>query len=43
MFEFDARVWCCEVPVGLSVGGIAIMFPGGDFGLNALSMRQRSL
>jgi hypothetical protein len=31
MLEFDARVWGCEVPIGLGVIGVAVVFPGGDF------------
>src|SRR6266704_4012535 len=31
MPEFDARTGGCEVPVGLSVVGIAVVLPGGDF------------
>ena len=31
MFEFDACVGCCEVPVGLCVVGIAVVLPSGDF------------
>jgi len=31
MLELDAGVWRCEVPVGLSVIGIAVVLPGGDF------------
>ena len=31
MFEFDACVGCCEVPIGLGVVGISVVLPGGDF------------
>src|SRR6266436_9806376 len=31
MPEFDARMGGWEVPVGLSVVGIAVVLPGGDF------------
>jgi hypothetical protein len=31
MFEFDACIRGCDVPVGLSASGIAIEPPGGDF------------
>jgi len=31
MFEFDASVGCCEVPVGLGVVGISFVLPGADF------------
>jgi len=30
VLEFDAGVGGCEVPIGLGVMGIALMFPGGD-------------
>ncbi len=30
MFEFDAGLRCCEVPVGLGVIGISLVFPGID-------------
>ena len=31
MLEFDASIFCGELPVGLGVVGIAVMLPGGDF------------
>jgi hypothetical protein len=31
MFEFDASVWGCEVPVCLGVLSIAVELPCGDF------------
>src|SRR3989441_4893707 len=31
MLKFDACVGGCEVPVGLGVVGVAVVFPGGDF------------
>ena len=31
MLEFDTCIWGRELPVGLSVVGIAVMLPGGDF------------
>ena len=31
MFEFDACVGRCEVPIGFGVVGIAVVLPGGDF------------
>ena len=32
MLEFDACIGGCELPVGLGVVGISVVFPGGDFG-----------
>jgi hypothetical protein len=31
MLEFDASIFCGELPVGLGVVGIAVVLPGGDF------------
>ena len=31
MPEFDASLGGCEVPVGLGVIGISLLFPGGNF------------
>ena len=31
MLKFDASIFGGELPVGLGVVGIALMFPGGDF------------
>jgi hypothetical protein len=31
MLEFDASIFCGELPVGLGVVGIAVVHPGGDF------------
>jgi len=31
MVEFDTCVWCCEVPVGGGLVGIAVVLPCGDF------------
>ena len=30
MFEFDARIGGCEVPIGFRVVCIAVVFPGSD-------------
>ena len=31
MFEFNASIFGRELPVGLGVVGIAVVFPSGDF------------
>ena len=31
MFEFDAGIFGCEVPIGFGVVAIAVALPGGDF------------
>ena len=43
MLEFDACVWGCEVPVGLSVVGISILLPGSDFVDEGLSVGDAAI
>ena len=43
MFEFDASVWGCEVPIGLGVIGIAVLLPGGDFLDEGLFVRDAAV
>ena len=31
MLEFDASIFCGELPVGRGVVGIAVVLPSGDF------------
>ena len=31
MLEFDASIFCGELPVGFGVVGIAVVLPGSDF------------
>ncbi len=43
MFEFDAGVWGCEMPICLGMIGIAIFFPGGDFVDESLFVRDAAI
>ena len=43
MFEFDAGVGSCEVPICLGVIGVALLFPGGDFVDEGLFVRDSAV
>lgn len=43
MFEFDAGVGCCEVPVGFGVVGVSVVFPAVDFVDEGLLIRDAAI
>jgi hypothetical protein len=43
MLKFDASIFGGELPVGLGVGGIAVVLPGGDFVDEELFVRNAAI
>ena len=43
MFEFDAGLFGCEVPIGFGVVAVAVALPGGDFCDDGFLIRDASV